>query len=73
MTSEKYRHIFLAGYKQTHGYTSPKAGGRDYQLLARERSSHSQRLKKQLEQAWKNEEQRQAVIHSDRKGAYIEF
>ncbi len=73
MAGEHYRHIFLAGPTRTQGFTSPRQGGAAPRIPVRDRDSHSRRLQQQLQQAWNEVDQRQAVVHVERQGAYIEF
>ena len=68
-----YQHIFLPGPTNKTGFTSPRQGGANLQIPHRDRVDHSERLCSQLDQAWADIEQRQAVVHVERRGAYIEF
>lgn len=76
MAGERYRHIFLAGYAQAQGFTSPRKGGGAPRIPTdRDRVQHSANLQQQLAQAWVAAEQLQqrAAVHVERHGAYIEF
>jgi hypothetical protein len=76
MAGERYRHIFLAGPTRTQGFTNPRGGGSEPSIPGRDRAGHSQYLQRRLDQAWrefKQQIQRQAVVHVERQGAYIEF
>lgn len=73
MPTEQYRHIFIDGPTQTHRFTNPRQGGGAPRLPLRNRDQHSANLRRNLEAAWREAEQRQAVAHSDRRGVYIDF
>jgi hypothetical protein len=74
MPGERYRHIFLEGIARTQGFTNPRQGGASPRVRQRDRDQHSNYLRERLEAAWAQvEDQRQAVAHGERRGAYIEF
>ena len=74
MAGERYRHIFLTGPTRTQGFTNPRKGGHKPRIPDRNRSSHSAYLHQRLQETWEEyERQRQAVVHVERHGAYIEF
>ena len=73
MATAHYRHIFLAGPNQTHGFTSPGSRGRVPRIPERNREQHSTRLLSRLQQTWDESDDRAAVAHVDRNGAYIDF
>jgi hypothetical protein len=77
MPGERYRHIFLAGPTRTQGFTNPRRGGSEPRIPTdRDRAGHSRYLQQRLDQAWREFEEhvrRQAVVHVERQGAYIEF
>jgi hypothetical protein len=65
--------MFLAGPTQTQGFTTPGRGGAP-RIPSRDRNQHGKYLQKRLNKAWEEvEEQRQAVAHVERSGAYIDF
>ena len=76
MAGERYRHIFLPGPTRTQGFTNPRRGGSPPRIPDRDRDRHSAYLQQRLEQAWAEADQsgqRQAVVHVERRGAYIDF
>lgn len=76
MAREQYRHIFLGGPTHTQRYTSPRRGGSSPRIPDRpDRAGHSAYLLGRFAQAWEEQHrtQRQAVVHAQRHGAYIEF
>ncbi len=77
MAGERYRHIFLPGPTRTQGFTNPRRGGANPRIPDRDRALHSDYLQQRLAETWVQEEQvrqqRQAVVHVERHGAYIEF
>ncbi len=73
MAGEHYRHIFLPGPTRTQEFTNPRHGGSAPRIPARDRVQHSDYLRRQIESVWRDFEQRQAVVHVERHGAYIDF
>ncbi|MDD5091855.1 MAG: S8 family peptidase [Candidatus Wallbacteria bacterium] len=73
MPNEKYRHIFLAGPTNTQRYSKPKRKVDPAPMPERDPLSHSTLLIKRLEKTWEQAEERKAVSHSDRDGAYLVF
>lgn len=73
MAAERHRHIFLAGPTRTERFTNPRRGGAKPHLRQRDRREHSAYLQRQLQAAWEQVGQRQAVVHTERHGAYIDF
>ena len=73
MPGERYRHIFLTAPPRTQGFTSPRTGGTEPRIPARDRIQHSDRLRREIESVWREFEERQAVVHAERHGAYIDF
>lgn len=73
MDGNRYRHIFLEGPKRTQGFTNPRRGGPSPNIPDRNRAQHGQYLRQRLDAAWAEVDQRQAVAHVQRDGAYIEF
>ena len=73
MAGERYRHIFLPGPTRSQGFTNPKSGGSSPRIPARNRIEHSEYLKRRLDETWAASDDRHAVVHTDRLGAYIEF
>lgn len=73
MPEERYKHIFLTGPTRTQGFTNPRRGGSAPRIPVRDRAGHSTYLKQRLEEAWREVKQRQAVVHVERQGAYIDF
>lgn len=66
-------HILLPDRPETNAFTSTKSGRDKNHIPERDRRSHSAFIKQQLEAAWREAEQEQAVYHVARKGVYIEF
>jgi len=74
LAGERYRHIFLSGPSSTQKFTNPRRGGPAPRIPSRNRAQHSAFLKQRLEEAWTTfDQQRQAVAHVERHGAYVEF
>ncbi len=73
MAESKYRHIFLSGPTYSQGFTPRSGRGATNYPVPSDRKRHSQKLKKQLEDAWKTAEEARAVSHSSRTGIYIDF
>lgn len=76
MAGERYRHIFLPGPTRTQGFTNPRRGGSSPRIPDRERARHSAYLQRRLEETWTEVElrkARQAVVHVEGHGAYVEF
>jgi len=73
MAGKRYRHIFLTGPSQTQRFTNPRTGGAEPRIPPRDRFSHSEHLRQQIESVWEDYDQRQAVVHVERHGAYIDF
>ena len=73
MAAERYRHIFLAGPTHTQRFTNPRRPRSSPKIPERDRQRHSNYLEQQLRAAWQEAEQRQAAIHVERHGSYIDF
>jgi hypothetical protein len=73
MAGERYRHIFLRGPTRSQGFTNPRRGGSSPRIPDRNRTEHSEYLRQRFAEAWAESDTRQAVVHTDRHGAYIEF
>ncbi len=73
MTRERYKHILLDGPTQTLGFTNPIGGGSSSDPPPRNRREHSAYLKQRFEETWSRVKDQQAVVHTERQGAYIEF
>ena len=72
MAGEHYRHIFLAGPTRIQQFTSPRRGSPPA-IPPRDRATHSEYLRHRIEAAWRDCDQRRAVVHVERHGAYIDF
>jgi hypothetical protein len=73
MANEQYPHIFLPDAPLTSGFTSPQSGGGIPGIPQKNRSEHSEFIRTRLEAAWNEVDQIQAVVHTVRSGAYLEF
>lgn len=73
MTPPRFRHIFLPGPTQTHGFTNPRRFGGETPIPDRDRAQHSVFLRDRLEQAWQAAGDRRAVAHTTLNGVYIDF
>lgn len=73
MPGERYKHIFLPGPTRTQGFTNPRRGGSSPRIPNRDRARHSDYLQRRLSETWAAFENRHAVVHVERHGAYIEF
>lgn len=72
MPGEHYRHIFLPA-PDTQPFTRPGGGGDNPRTPPRDRARHGAFLRRKLEAAWRESEQRQAVAHVARDGVYVDF
>jgi len=74
---ENFRHIFLGRSGQPTEFTSPPTRGAEFRIPPRDRVSHSEKIRKQLEAAWQTAmhraEQRTAVSVPTKQGVYLEF
>lgn len=66
-------HIVLSTPPESNIYTSVSSGGSEKANPPRDRATHGEYLKKQLDVAWKHAEQEGAVAHAGRSGVYLEF
>ncbi|MDX9972561.1 MAG: S8 family serine peptidase [FCB group bacterium] len=73
MSGEKYQHLFFSGTEQVQGFTSSQQGRDKLRLPQRDSQLHGSFLRERLNQAWNEIDDRLAVVHSERHGAYIEF
>lgn len=73
MPSEKLPHIVLKNPPETSNYTTTISARGDKARPARNRIPHGQFLQNQLNLAWQNELNEQAVSLSKRSGVYLEF
>jgi hypothetical protein len=73
MPQERFRHIVLIHPPDIEAFTSDSKRGPKLQIPVRDRQSHSNFLSRQLQRAWDEAENEQAVAHVTRKGVYIEF
>ena len=73
MANGRYRHIFLQDPPRFLRFTSPRRGSEKPRIPQRDRIQHSTYLKQRLETAWAEADQRQAVVHVERHGAYFDF
>ena len=73
MPAQSYPHIFLVGPNDTRRFTSPQQGGSKLKIPQRDRADHAAWLEKKLNEAWAAAEGRQAAVHADRDGVYLDF
>ena len=77
MAKKRFPHIFLTKTATRSDFTSPSGGGGGPRIPDRDRQQHSQKLQRQLENAWSSAkrvmEQRTAVSIPTRSGVYLEF
>jgi len=73
MAHAQFRHIFLRESPSVKSFTSTTSGGAEIRIPNRNRQTHSKYLLERLNLAWKQARDKQAVIHADREGVYIEF
>jgi hypothetical protein len=68
-------HILLTNLPEPIAFTSPLSGGSHKPIPPRDRQSHSNFLKRKLQEAWEEAqaENRQVVAHTTRSGIYLEF
>jgi len=77
MAKERLPHIFLTGSAARSDYTSPSGRGRGVRIPKRDRQQHSEKLRRQFENAWNDAKrcmkQKTAVSLPCRTGIYLEF
>lgn len=73
MTSGRYRHIFLQNPPRSLKFKNPRRGSEKPRIPQRDRVEHSAYLMQRLEATWAEVERRQAVVHVERHGAYLDF
>lgn len=73
MAGKRYRHIFLKGATSAQDFTTSRSPRISSTIPNRDRPKHSIYLQKRLDAAWRKIKERQAVVHVERHGAYIEF
>lgn len=74
MTNDRFEHLFLPGpSKSREDYSSPRRGGGGPKLKLQDRTSHAEYVISALEKAQSVAKSKQAVVHSERQGIYLEF
>src|SRR4030042_4488614 len=73
MTNGRYRHIFLQNPPRSLRFKNPRRGSEKPRIPQRDRVGHSTYLRERLEATWAEVERRQAVVHVERHGAYLDF
>ena len=74
MGNERFPHLFLPGPSLSRNdYSNPRGGGGGSRLPSRDRPTHAEFVKRALESAWQQADDRRAVAHSSREGVYLEF
>jgi hypothetical protein len=73
MPNGRYRHIFLQNPPHSSRFKNPRRGAAGPRIPERDRARHSAYLKGKLEAAWAEAEQRQAIVHVERDGVYLDF
>ena len=73
MAGELYSHLYLTSPPVRQGFTSVQSGGGEPLIPTRNRSAHATRLAARLAEAWQAAGARQAVVHAERHGNYLEF
>ena len=74
MANERFPHLFLPGPSLSRDdYSSPRGGGNGPRLPSRDRPTHAAFVRRALETAWQQADERRAVAHSSRQGVYLEF
>ena len=74
MANEHFPHLFLPGPSDVReDYRSPRRGGSSPRLREQDRAAHAAVVIRRLEEAWESAQERQAVVHADRSGIYLEF
>lgn len=66
-------HIRIQGPSDSIGFTTPRSSPIKPHFPPRLREQHGSRIKKKLEEAWKESEKEKVATHSERTGTYIEF
>lgn len=70
---KKLPHIRIQRPSDSIGFTTTQSGDRGNACPERNRKPHGEYIKKKLEEAWKESENKLAVAHSGRKGINLEF
>jgi hypothetical protein len=70
---KKLPHIRIQGPSDSIGFSTPSSPNITPYFPPREREKHGSRIKKKLEDAWKESENEKVATHSERTGTYIEF
>jgi len=74
---EKYEHIFLVHSGESSEFTTPSSGGPEHRVPKRDRLSHSEKIRREFENAWNRArqlaEQRTALSLPVKQGVYLEF
>lgn len=74
MADERFSHLFLPGPSHSQDdYSSPRRGGDGPRLRAQDRPTHADFVRRALETAWQQADDRSAIAHSSRQGVYLEF
>ena len=74
MAVEKFRHLFLPGPTNTHGFTNPRRGRSEQRIPRRDRNAHSKYLINRLQNTWDAVDQQcGAYARTEREGVYIDF
>jgi len=73
MADTRYKHILLQEQPENSVFTSTRSNGGQKRIPVRNRGSHSEFLRRNLENAWREAENERAVAHVERHGVYIEF
>ena len=74
MATELFSHLFLPGPSDTRDdYSNPRRGGAGPRLRPQDRPVHAGFIRRAMEAAWAQAEERRAVAQSSRNGVYLEF
>lgn len=73
MAIERFSHLFFGPSDSRDDYSNPRRGGAGPRLRPQDRPVHAEYVRRALETAWAQAEERQAVAHSSRSGVYLEF
>ena len=69
MAIERFSHLFLPGPSDTRDdYSNPRRGGAGPRLRPQDRPVHAEYVRRALETAWAQAEERRAVAQSSRNG-----
>ncbi len=73
MATNPFKHIKLSGPDDSMHYASAYGRGGENNIPKRNRKEHGERISRQLDQAWRESENKFLVAYPERAGIYLEF